>query len=448
MIKELKNKGISLKAIHTCLVAITVILSGLLVYSTYHLTVTFRHVTNAAEEHMEMEKASLEMLDASDYLTEQVQRFTINGEKRFMDEYFREAFEANRREEALSKMGEDPASAAAMEELQKAMNESVKLMDAEYYAIRLTAEAKNITELPDVIAAVALSEEDQKLSAREKMERAAKSVMSDDYYNQKDLIRGHIRQSIAEIDKLTKDIDNRELDSLYTELRIVRGIILVLILAILFMVWLTDYLGINPVLQAVDRIKDDSPIPEVGANEFRYLAKAYNRMYSAYKTSLERLNFKASHDELTGAYNRAGYDLLLSSIDLYTTYMMLFDVDNFKTINDTYGHETGDKVLVRLVSVLKKNFRSDDYICRVGGDEFVVFMVHANEKQDRLIASKMEDINRELEQKVDGLPPISISVGIVHGSQVSDPSKLFEKTDEAMYNSKKQGKNTYTFYPG
>ena len=299
-----------------------------------------------------------------------------------------------------------------------------------------------------MIAAVALSEEDQKLSAREKMERAAKSVMSDDYYNQKDLIRGHIRQSIAEIDKLTKDIDNRELDSLYTELRIVRGIILVLILAILFMVWLTDYLGINPVLQAVDRIKDDSPIPEVGANEFRYLAKAYNRMYSAYKTSLERLNFKASHDELTGAYNRAGYDLLLSSIDLNTTYMMLFDVDNFKTINDTYGHETGDKVLVRLVSVLKKNFRSDDHICRVGGDEFVVFMVHANEKQERLIASKMEDINRELEQKVDGLPPISISVGIVHGSQVSDPSKLFEKTDEAMYESKKQGKNTYTFYPG
>ena len=81
-----------------------------------------------------------------------------------------------------------------------------------------------------------------------------------------------------------------------------------------------------------------------------------------YKKSIEHLNFKASHDELTGAYNRAGFDLLLSSLDLDSTYLMMLDVDNFKTINDTYGHETGDKVLKKLVQVLKKNFRSDDRI--------------------------------------------------------------------------------------
>ena len=101
-------------------------------------------------------------------------------------------------------------------------------------------------------------------------------------------------------------------------------------------------------------------------------------MYAAYKKSLDSLNFKASHDELTGAYNRFGYDLLVSNIDLNNSYMMLLDVDNFKNINDTYGHETGDKVLVRLVEILRKNFRMDDYICRIGGDEFVIFMVHSS----------------------------------------------------------------------
>jgi diguanylate cyclase (GGDEF)-like protein len=195
----------------------------------------------------------------------------------------------------------------------------------------------------------------------------------------------------------------------------------------------------------VDQIKADSPIPEVGANEFRYLAREYNKMYEVYKSSLERLNFKASHDELTGAYNRAGYDLLLSSIDLSSTYMLLFDLDNFKSINDTYGHEAGDKVLVKLVQVLKNSFRSDDYICRLGGDEFVVFMVHSSKMKQHLIARKIDEINRQLADTVDGLPSTSVSVGIVHGKDAADAENLFEKTDEAMYQAKKNGKHTYKF---
>ncbi len=125
--------------------------------------------------------------------------------------------------------------------------------------------------------------------------------------------------------------------------------------------------------------------------------------------------------------------------------MLLFDLDNFKGINDTYGHETGDKVLIKLVQVLRSEFRSDDYICRIGGDEFVVFMVHSNNLQQRLISRKIEAINKDLAATADGLPPISVSVGIVHGSEVNDVEELFEKTDAAMYRSKQSGKNTYTF---
>ena len=223
-------------------------------------------------------------------------------------------------------------------------------------------------------------------------------------------------------------------------------VIVIQVLSILIMLRLTSVLGIRPVLRAVDRIKEDSPIPEAGANEFRYLAKAYNKMYARYKTSLEHLSYKASHDELTGAYNRAGYDLLLSSIDLATTYMMLLDVDNFKTINDTYGHETGDRVLIKLVQVLNSIFRDDDCICRIGGDEFVIFMVHSSGMQRKLIESKIEQINEEMENTADSLPPVTISIGIVNGRDVTDPESILDKTDAAMYESKKRGKNTYTFY--
>ncbi len=440
------EKGISLRVIQMYLIVITVIMSGIIVFCTFQLTETFMRIVKATEEHIELEKAAHELMDASDYLTEQVQRFTVNGDIRFMNEYFTEAFETNRREEAIRKMSVNNDTSAALNDLREAMKNSMELMQREYYAMRLVIEAKGYTDYPDVLKNVALSSADAALSPDDKMKLATEMVLNDNYYDKKDLIRKYMKESLAEVDKLTQNIDAYELKSLHNELTITRIVVVLQVVSVLFMVWLTSMLGIKPVLTAVDKIRADSPIPETGANEFRYLAQAYNKMYAAFKNSLEHLNFKASHDELTGAYNRTGYDLLISTMDLNSTYMMLFDVDNFKSINDTYGHETGDKILKKLVQILKNSFREDDYICRIGGDEFVVFLIHSTEMKKELIIGKIDQINKALENPDDDLPSISISVGIVHGKQVDSVSSLFEKSDAAMYESKKKGKHTYTFY--
>ena len=441
-----KNDGISLRTIHLWLVVGAVVISVLMFYSTFHLSQSFRYLTETSENQIELRKAARELMDASDFLTEKVQRFTVTGESRFMDEYFTEAFEKNRREEAIDTMSERSSNSAALEDLKEAMASSVSLMDREFYAMKLVIAAKDIENYPELLDSVKLSQADSDLSKSEKMNLASSMVHDEEYYSQKEHIRKMMNASLDELEKMAYDTDAAALESLRKEMSIVRFIILLQIVVMIFMVWLTSKLGIHPVLNAVDHIKADDTIPETGANEFRYLARAYNKMYEAYKKSLENLNFKASHDELTGAYNRAGYDLLLSGIDLNKTYMMLFDVDNFKSINDTYGHETGDKVLVKLVDVMKRNFRSDDYICRIGGDEFVVLMVHSSNIDRKLIAQKIEDINRELAKIDDGLPVASISAGIIHGSDATDKENLFEKSDEALYHSKKLGKNTYTFY--
>lgn len=278
------------------------------------------------------------------------------------------------------------------------------------------------------------------------MRRATKMVLDDEYYTQKNRIRAEVHKTVQAIVSQTQKEESEALDRFQAELNLARGEILLIIAAIFFVVWLTSTMGINPILEAVDQIKANGPIKETGANEFRYLAKAYNNLYSMYKKSIENLNFKASHDELTGAYNRAGFDLLLSGLDLDSTCLMFFDVDNFKNINDTYGHETGDKVLQKLVQVLKSSFRSDDYVCRLGGDEFVVFMVHSSEMQRDLIKTKMAQIRQELVNSKEGLPPVTVSVGIVHGTQAGDMESLLKKGDAAMYESKTNGKNTYTFY--
>jgi diguanylate cyclase (GGDEF)-like protein len=442
--KKCKN-GLSLRAIHIWLVITMVIWSGTVVFASYRLTNTFYRLSDAERQHSELIEAAHQLMDASDYLTERVQRFTISGDLRFLDEYFTEAFESNRREEAISRMEMVAGAGPAVEQLRDAMAHSVSLMDQEYYAMRLVIEAKGYTDYPNLLKDVALSEEDMALSPDEKIRKATELVLNDDYYDQKDSIREDMHESLNEIDELMKNVMDKELDVLHRELVFVRIVIIIQAISILIMVRLTSILGINPVIRAVDNIKADSPIPEVGANEFKYLAQAYNKMYHRYRSSLEKLNFKASHDELTGAYNRAGYDLLLESLDLDSTVMLMLDVDNFKSINDTYGHDVGDEALKKLVRVLNGIFRDDDHICRLGGDEFVVFMVHSGGIKKNLIATKLEQINKELDKTDDGLPPISISVGIVNGHDAKDKEDLFEKTDAAMYKSKKSGKHTYTF---
>ncbi|MBR2186921.1 MAG: diguanylate cyclase [Lachnospiraceae bacterium] len=444
--EKIKDKGLSLRTIHIWLIITVVITSGIVIFMTFRLTNTFQRLSEAEELHTELGNAAHELMDASDYLTESVQRFTVNGDMRFLEQYFTEAFESNRREEALERMNVGKNTSSALQQLREAMNHSVNLMNQEYYAMRLVIEAKGYTDYPEILDAVEISPEDAYLSEDQKIRRATELVLNDDYYDQKDRIRKDMQESLKEVDSLMQSVKDRELSTLRREIMMVCIVIVLQVISILVMVRLTSVLGIHPVLKAVDRIKEDSPIPETGANEFRYLAKAYNKMYSRYRTSLENLNYKASHDELTGAYNRAGYELLVSGLDLESTYMMLLDVDNFKYINDTYGHETGDNILIKLVQVLNSIFRDDDCICRIGGDEFVVFMVHSSGMPQRLIESKIIQINDELAKTEDGLPPISISVGVVNGKNVDDVESLFEKTDAAMYESKKKGKHTYTFY--
>ena len=177
---------------------------------------------------------------------------------------------------------------------------------------------------------------------------------------------------------------------------------------------------------------------------------------TAEQRTLQKEIHKATHDALTDVYNRSGYDLILSGIEMESTFIVLIDIDRFKSVNDTYGHETGDRVLRRVADTIRRQFRVEDYVCRLGGDEFVVFMVHADLSMTRLIQEKIDRINGELRRFAaedrhratdENIPPISISAGIAHGSMAEDPAELFRNADLAMYESKRRGRSRYTFYP-
>ncbi|MBQ6927499.1 MAG: GGDEF domain-containing protein [Oscillospiraceae bacterium] len=156
--------------------------------------------------------------------------------------------------------------------------------------------------------------------------------------------------------------------------------------------------------------------------------------------SQHSLTNKAETDELTGLINRAGYDRLLEELDVHDSFLLLVDTDKFKGINDRFGHETGDRVLQKISKSLLANFRQEDYVCRIGGDEFAVLMMNAAAMEDDRIREKVRFINRELAASAaDELPTVSVSVGAARGTGAENWTALFKQADAALYQVKKAG---------
>lgn len=151
------------------------------------------------------------------------------------------------------------------------------------------------------------------------------------------------------------------------------------------------------------------------------------------------LSREVNIDPLTGLYNRR----ILNRIRECSVALMC-DIDNFKTINDTYGHDIGDDVIRKVANILMRNTRIYDYVCRFGGDEFFAGFINCEEN---VIYEKCERIQKEVREKV--LLPnhiVTLSMGIASSKENESIYDLIKKADEALYNSKENGKNMVSCY--
>ena len=167
--------------------------------------------------------------------------------------------------------------------------------------------------------------------------------------------------------------------------------------------------------------------------------------------SLQRL---AHHDPLTGLPNRILLlDRLKQSIKKIKrikkcTALLYIDLDKFKEINDSLGHNAGDKVLKSVAKRLLDSVRAMDTVARIGGDEFIIIMESVSSIED--VKKVAEKLNHSLQQSVNINTHelfVTSSIGIsLSPDDSEDPEELIKKADAAMYRSKQQGRNTYHFY--
>jgi diguanylate cyclase (GGDEF)-like protein len=152
-----------------------------------------------------------------------------------------------------------------------------------------------------------------------------------------------------------------------------------------------------------------------------------------------KLNELAMYDSLTDLPNRHYFMEKLSEALQYeeSVSLMFIDLDGFKRVNDTFGHETGDHLLKEVAAQLNRFVNDSTFASRLGGDEFIVIIEEMDKKELMELAV---DILRVLQLKVDDLM-ISVSIGIAFSSQGDTPSSLLKRADTAMYQVKLTGKN-------
>lgn len=168
----------------------------------------------------------------------------------------------------------------------------------------------------------------------------------------------------------------------------------------------------------------------------------------------EELKISATTDVLTGIYNRAAMESAirrhLSKEDSAGAFILL-DIDNFKSVNDIFGHPEGDEVLKSVAKNLKDIFRANDIIGRIGGDEFCVFVCGRVTKD--VVMNRAKEINQRCRHTYyqENKEPVSVSVSIgialyLNGS--TDYDTLYKQADIALYQTKQKGKDSYSFYSG
>ena len=159
----------------------------------------------------------------------------------------------------------------------------------------------------------------------------------------------------------------------------------------------------------------------------------------------EELMIISTTDELTGAYNRRAFNDNLK-INIFRAKrlkeplsMLLLDIDSFKTLNDCYGHDVGDLILIALVPIISKNIRMEDTIARWGGDEFTVLLPQTGKDEATLLAqSAREKIsNFSFTNNIH----VTVSIGLTELLSNDSENSFMKRTDAALYKAKESGKN-------
>ena len=312
--------------------------------------------------------------------------------------------------------------------------------------MRLVAEAQDypISDSLEPLASYPLSASELELEPDEQLALAQELLFGKEYRARKASIDGNVDACTSQLLLSINEHQNESAQLLQVLLTRERMLTVALLTMVVLTIFLVIYLILWPIASYSSLIADGMPLIAAGSQELRDLAHEYNALYEENRQRADHLRHKADHDPLTGLFNRGAYDDFAAN---YTEHvaLMLVDVDYFKTVNDTYGHEVGDQILKKVARHLDHAFRASDFPCRIGGDEFAVVITDMSPQFKHVVTRKIGQIAQGMLDTSDGLPAITLSIGVAFSEQLDADDTIFKAADRALYLAKERGRNGYAF---
>ncbi len=451
------ERGININFLNTFLTGLTALVFCLILLISGSVNKRFIEVREAIDKFIICENSSKAIKETANTLTDEARFFIETSDPKHLMHYIRELTEVKSREKAMADLKKVCSEKdLAYQRLIIAMHQAESLNDMELYAMRLHFEAINKRnemygnpklQLPNFISKVELQELDLNLSETELRAKAIENLLGDAFLVYRTRVNENCNLTIESIEKKIEEelgIRSNELGRKLSHLQIL-FCLLICVNILIFVV--LALLVLNPLKKFQASIQKDEKLKPVGSSEFRKLAMAYNEIYDMKAKTERHLLIKAEYDALTGILNRRAFDQICqtSAEKKQKIALLLVDLDNFKAINDTYGHSGGDTVLKELARILVATFRKDDYVSRIGGDEFAVVLPDFKMDSTTRIVEKIKIVNEELSHMKDDIHPVSISVGVAL-SDDGYSQELFDKADKALYAVKSNGRKGCRIY--
>lgn len=446
-----REAGVSLTLLNYIMIVLGVIIAVLLVITTYQTGNSITGLSSTTASFLTTQQTCGMLSSISASRREDCRAFLETGEisRAFswagQTESAKVQVDSDAKISELLAAGTDTASLSTASRLTlTAVHSYRQITEMELHALRLMAATMPmpLSAFPALVQEASLTEEEEALSKEEKQQAAFRIIEAEEYTSLFPQLTAAVDESHREGTQEAKVIAYETTASISAITNRQKILVFLFILIAVLALILNRIMIIRPIEKSVANLDHREKIPVQGSYEMRHLARVYNDVLQDNERKSAELSFTATHDPLTGVYNRAAFDRAYKLYGSGNVGVMIVDVDEFKHYNDQYGHDVGDLVLKEVAGALKQHFRTEDHISRIGGDEFCVIILNTGQDQASQIQEKVSLINSQLAHPKDGCPAVAISAGIAFWDRPNPEHDLFKDADMALLKVKQSGRGT------
>ena len=440
------RKTLSIRDINILFVMLTVLFSIGVLVGNHFLRKQYLDALNSQETMLACTDAANALQSESDELTLFVNSFIDEPTKKSLDDYYK-IIDDKLREREIERAKSYNVDCSALEE---ALEWSNELAERETHAFSLIAAADGAFsgDAPIQVREYKLTEGEEAMSGAEKLSLAYGLIRGSEYNEFKRRIYSCISAFENVVLSAARDTLTEETHDVSVYIRMLRWLSLVcsaLSIVLALVLYKTVTLVLERDVRAVAKSEHISPS---GVRELRFFADVFNEYVELHKSEQAELKRQAELDPLTGIANRGALESFVRGrlAEGGVGALVFVDVDNFKMINDTFGHDAGDAALKLLAGRLKKGFMHKDFVGRIGGDEFAVWLDGVTEQKADFVAGKISELCTDTLLWCGDTIRLRVSAGVSFCCAGDSYDDALKRADIALYKVKRRGKNGCGFY--